>query len=218
MFEKHKAKQAQEHYEAALSAWQSRRDEQAELLEVAEGFDGADTNEVMLGNDERLFLQVSDGALIEDRVRGGHYEGSSQGVSIPIASIGGHAVRYHVGANKGHYVQGAPTPTAIDQGTVFVTNKRVVFEGAKQTRECLFTKLIGFQHDDASGATTFSVSNRQKPTTIFYGAGVAGTVDFRLDLALAHFKGNVSEFAAQVRSDLQQVESERPAAPAALPS
>jgi hypothetical protein len=101
----------------------------------------------MLGNDERVFLQVAPVALIEDRVRGGHYEGRSQGVSIPIGSIGGHAVRYHVGANKGHYVQGAPTPTAIDQGTVLITNKRVVFEGAKQTRECLFTKLIGFQHD-----------------------------------------------------------------------
>jgi hypothetical protein len=216
MFEKHKAKQAQEHYDAALSAWQSRRDEQAQLLEVAESFDGADTNEMMLGTDERVFVQVAPVALIEDRVSGGHYEGQSQGVSIPIGSIGGHAVRYHVGANKGHYVQGTPTPTAIDQGTVFVTNKRVVFEGAKQTRECLFTKLIGFQHDGSS--TTFSVSNRQKPTTIFYGDDVAGTVDFRLDLALAHFKGTVSDLVAQVRSDLQRVEGERPAAPAALPS
>jgi hypothetical protein len=216
MFEKHKAKQAQEHYEAALSAWQSQRDEQAQLLEVAENFDGADTNEIMLGNDERVFVQVAPVALVEDRVRGGHYEGSSQGVSIPIGSIGGHAVRYHVGANKGHYVQGTPTPTAIDQGTVFVTNKRVVFEGAKQTRECLFTKLIGFQHDGNS--TTFSVSNRQKPTTIFYGDDVAGTVDFRLDLALAHFKDTVSDLVAQVRSDLRRVEGERPGAPAALPS
>jgi hypothetical protein len=88
----------------------------------------------VLRNDERLFLQVSDVALIEDRVRRGHYEGSSQGVSIPIASIGGDSVRYHVGANKGHYVQGAPTPTAIDRGTVFVTNKHVVFEGANRPR------------------------------------------------------------------------------------
>jgi hypothetical protein len=216
MFEKHKAKRAQEHYEAALATWQSERDGQAELLEVAERFDGADTNDIMLSDDERVFLQVTSVALIEDRVRGGHYEGSSSGVSIPVGSIGGHAVRYHVGANKGHYVQGTPTPTAIDQGTVFITNKRVVFEGARQTRECVFTKLIGFQHDGHS--TTFSVSNRQKPTTIFYGDDVAGTVDFRLDLALAHFKHTVEEFVAQVRGDLQRVESERPAAPAGLPS
>jgi hypothetical protein len=31
---------------------------------------------------------------------------------------------------------------------VFITNKRVVFEGAKQTRECVFTKLVGVQHGD----------------------------------------------------------------------
>jgi hypothetical protein len=216
MFEKHKAKREQEHYEAALATWQSKRDEQAELLEVAARFDGADSNEIMLSDGERVFLQVASVALIEERVRGGHYEGSSSGFSIPVASIGGHAVRYHVGANKGHYVQGTPTPTAIDQGTVFITNKRVVFEGAKQTRECLFTKLIGFQHDGNS--TTFSVSNRQKPTTIFYGDDVAGTFDFRLDLAVAHFKGTVEDFVAHVRSDLQQVETERPAAPAGLPS
>jgi hypothetical protein len=216
MFEKHKAKRAQEHYAAALATWQSECDGQAELLEVAERFDGANTNDIMLSDDERVFLQVTSVALIEDRVRGGHYEGTSSGFSIPVGSIGGHAVRYHVGANKGHYVQGTPTPTAIDQGTVFITNKRVVFAGAKQTRECLFTKLIGFQHDGSS--TTFSVSNRQKPTTIFYGDDVAGTVDFRLDLAVAHFKGAVEDFVAQVRSDLQHVESERPAAPAGLPS
>jgi hypothetical protein len=216
MFEKHKAKRAQEHYEAELAAWQSERDEQAELLEVAESFEGADTNEIMLGNDEHVFVQVAQVALIEDRVHGGHYEGRSHGVSIPIGSIGGRSVRYRVGANKGHYVQGTPTPTAIDQGTVFVTNKRVVFEGAKQTRECLFTKLIGFQHDGNS--TTFSVSNREKPTTILYGDEVAGAFDFRLDLALAHFKGTVADLVAQVRGDLERVESERPAAPAVLPS
>jgi hypothetical protein len=216
MFEKHKAKRTQEHYEAALATWQADRDEQAELLELAERFDGGDSDEFMLGKGERLFLQVSPVALIEDRVRGGHYESRSSGVSIPVGSIGGRSVRYHVGANKGHYVQGTPTPTAIDQGTAFVTNERVVFEGAKQTRECKYEKLIGVQHDQ--NGTTLSVSNRNKPTTIFYGSDVAGTFEFRLDLALAHFRGTVAELAAKVRSDLQLVESERPAVPSALPS
>jgi hypothetical protein len=70
-------------------------------------------------------------------------------------------VRYRVGASRGHYVRGAPAPTAIDTGTAFITNKRVIFEGSRQTRECNFTKLIGVQHDDAVGATTLSVSNRE---------------------------------------------------------
>jgi len=62
---------------------------------------------------------------------------------------------------RGHYVSGAPTPTAIDNGTVYVTNQRVIFQGSKQTRECKFAKLLGVQHDDVEGSTTLSVSNRQ---------------------------------------------------------
>ena len=216
MFEKHKAKQAEKQYEAGLATWQSERDAYAELVEVAESFEGADTDEIMLAAGEDVFLKVSDVALIEDRVHGGRYEGRSQGVSIPIGSIGGRSVRYRVGANKGHYVQGTPSPTAIDTGAVFITNKRVIFTGAKQTRECAFSKLIGAQHDDSGGSTTFAVSNRQKPTTIFYGPSVASAFDFRLELALAHFKGNASDFAAEVRRHLAEIEAERPAAPPAL--
>ncbi len=92
-------------------------------------------------------------------------------------------MRYRVGATRGHYVQGTPHPTAIDTGTVFVTNHRVIFQGANQTRECTFDKLLGVQHSDEDGITVLSVSNRQKPTTIHYGPRIAGWFDFRLDLA-----------------------------------
>jgi hypothetical protein len=218
MFEHWKEKHADRGYEKALASWQQERDAHAELVEMAEGFGGVDTQEIMLKNGERLFFKVTSVALIEDRVHGGHYEGRSSGVSVPIGSIGGRSVRYHVGAQRGHYVQGTPTPTAIDRGTVYITNQRVIFAGAKQTRECNFAKLIGAQHNDAEGATTFSVSNRQKPTTIFYGPGVAAAFDFRLELALAHFKGNVAEILGQVKSDLEAVDAERPEAPAGLPS
>lgn len=112
-------------------------------------------------------------------------------------------------------MQGAPTPTAIDTGTVFVTNQRVIFQGAKQTRECAFAKLIGFQHSD-DGSTTFSVSNRQKPTTIHYGPSISGWFDFRLDLALAHFRGTVGDLVAQLQADLAQLDAERPMAPAGV--
>jgi hypothetical protein len=125
-------------------------------------------------------------------------------------------VRYRVGAQRGHYVQGAPVPTAIDNGTIFLTNKRAIFEGTKQTRECLFAKLIGFHHDDANGSTTFSVSNRQKPTIIHYGPALSASFDFRLDLALAHFKGTVAELAQQMQAGLAEIEAARPVAPAPI--
>lgn len=62
----------------------------------------------------------------EPRRNAGHYEGKSSGISIPVASIGGRSVRYRVGASRGHYVQGAPVPTPVDTGTVYITNKRVI--------------------------------------------------------------------------------------------
>ncbi len=126
-------------------------------------------------------------------------------------------MRYRVGQTRGHYEQGTPTPTAIDTGTVFITNKRVIFQGAKQTRECLFAKLIGFEHSDSEGSTTFSVSNRQKPTTIHYGPGLSANFDFRLDLALAHYQNTVADLVAEVRGDLAKIDAQRPTAPAGLP-
>jgi hypothetical protein len=106
-------------------------------------------------------------------------------------------------------VQGSPTPTSIDVGTVFVTNQRVIFRGNRQTRECAFAKLIAYQHSNA-GSTTFSVSNRQKPTVIHYGPKLSGVFEFRLDLALAHYRGDLGEFVDKLKQGLAEIDQERP--------
>jgi hypothetical protein len=213
MLEEHKAKKLAETRRKALAEWEGRRAEAVELLELAQSFKGSASDNIMLAAGEAMFYEVTGAALIEERRGAGHYEGRSQGVSIPVGSIGGRSVRYRVGASKGHYVQGAPTSTPIDTGTAVITNKRVIFQGTKQTRECTFAKLIGFQHDDVGGSTTFSVSNRQKPTTIHYGADLAGPFDFRLDLALAHFRGTVDDLVSQLEHDVANLDEERPPEP-----
>jgi hypothetical protein len=210
----HRAKKAAKEYEQALVAWQADRDAQAELLDVARNFDGTGAENILLKAGESVFYKVTGVALIEDRRGPGHYAGRSQGVSIPIGSLGGRSVRYRIGANKGHFVQGTPTPTSIDTGTVFVTNQRVIFQGSKQTRECVFAKLVGFEHDDSAGSTTFSVSNRQKPTTIHYGRDLSGSFDFRCDLALAHFRGTLDAFVAELQDGLDELDKHRPPEPA----
>jgi hypothetical protein len=206
MLEEHKAKKLAETRRKALAEWEARRAEAVELLELAQSFKGSTSDNIMLAAGEAIFYEVTEAALIEERRGAGHYEGRSQGVSIPVGSIGGRSVRYRVGASKGHYVQGAPTSTPIDTGTAFITNKRVIFQGTKQTRECAFAKLIGFQHDDVGGSTTFSVSNRQKPTTIHYGTDLAGSFDFRLDLALAHFRGTLDDLVSQLGQDVAKLD------------
>lgn len=214
MFEEHREKKAAKAYEKSLAQWQEQRAGHAELLKLAQEFNGSDTSAIMLGSGEAVFFTVTGVSLIEDRRGKGTYQGGSTGVSIPIGTVGGHSVRYRVGATRGHFEQGALAPTAIDNGTVYVTNKRMVFLGGKQTRECAFAKLLGFQHDDSEGSTTFSVSNRQKPTTIHYGPNVAPAFDFRLDLALAHFRGTIGDLVGQLQQDLAEIDATRPIAPA----
>ena len=70
---------------------------------------------------------------------------------------------------------------------------------------------------DSDGSTTFSVSSRQKPTTIHYGPGLSAGFDFRLDLALAHYRNTVADLVAGVRGDLAKIDAQRPAGPAGLP-
>lgn len=209
MFEKRKAEKAAQARHAAAVQWQSQRDAYAKLVEIASEFTGNPEAEIMLKTGESVFYKVTGASLVEERSGGGHWQGRSQGVSVPIGSIGGRSVRYRVGATRGHYVQAPPVPTAIDTGTVYVTNRRVIFQGTKQTRECSFDKLIGFDHTDAKGSTTFSVSNRQKPVTVHYGASISGPFDFRLDLALAHYRGTVDQFVQQIRDELAQVDAQR---------
>lgn len=199
-------------YGKALAEWQPRRDAQANLLELANTFTGDTDGSVMLKAGEFVFATVTDASLIEDRAGQSQFVGRSQGFSIPVGSIGGHSVRYRVGAMKGHSVAAPPVATAIDHGTVYVTNQRVIFEGGKQTRECLFTKLVGYQ-SSPTGMTAFSTSNRQKPTTIRYGQTLAGWFEFRLDLALAHFRNTVSELVTQMTADLAAIDAEKPVEP-----
>ncbi len=211
MREDHAARKAARKYESAMAAWQEEYDAQAGLIHLAETFTGSSADGIIMKPGEALFCRVTGTALVEERKGPGHYAGRSSGVSIPI----GLGMRYRVGANRGHYVQGTPTPTAIDNGTTYVTNQRVIFQGGKQTRECLFAKLIGYQHDDREGVTTFSVSNRQKPTTIHYGPDIAGWFDFRLDLAVAHFQGTVDRFVGGLSEELAALEERRPVPPVA---
>ena len=206
MFGQHREKKAARQQQEALERWNLQRDEYADLLQTAQTFNGTGASELMLGPSEAVFYRVTGASLIEEQRGAGHYQGRSSGVSIPV----GLGVRYRTGGSRGHYVQGTPTPTAIDTGTVYITNKRVIFQGARQTRECAFAKLIGFQHSDSEGSTTFSVSNRQKPTTIHYGPSLSASFDFRLDLALAHYKGTVSALVQQLHSELAAIEARRP--------
>ena len=217
MLEHHREHHATKVHAAALRDWQTRHDAYEALVDTARTFAGTTTSGLLLDPGETVFLEVDTCQLVEARRGRGTFVGHSQGISVPVARVGGRQIRYRVGASKGHYVQGDLAPTAIDTGTLYVTSTRVVFRGANQTRECRYAKLLAVDTDDDAGTTTLSVSNRSKPTTIHYGPAAAATVDFRLDLALAHYRGTVDELVAGLEADLAAIDASRPAdGPAAV--
>ncbi|MCL6091400.1 MAG: hypothetical protein M1435_00395 [Actinobacteria bacterium] len=178
-----------------------------ELLRLAEGFQGVPTQEIALAIGETLFYKVAGAALLDAR-NTGRWEGASTGVSVPLYR----GVRYRVGATRGHYVQAEPVLGAIDRGALYLTNHRVLFTGPKQTREVAFAKLVGFQHDQQTGSTAFSLLNRQKPVTVNYGSAASPQFRFRLDLALAHYRGTREVLVRQVLQRLAALDATRPVA------
>jgi hypothetical protein len=192
------------------SNWQAEHDEAQHLVELATTL-GAGTNntELILQKDEALIGSVQNASLIVEREVGAHFVGGAQGVSIPIGSIGGRSVRYRVGGMRGHRVAGVPTPTAIDVGEFFVTDQRLIFEGAKSSKECRLDKLISVHHVEP-GEITIAVSNREKPTTIYYGPRVAAMVDFYIDLALARFHGQGDAFVQHLVAQVASIDARKP--------
>jgi hypothetical protein len=194
---------------AALDSWQHEEDRLRELLDDARTNEGVnDGFGLILKKNERTFQVLKGSSLIEPRRLPGEWEGRSQGFSIPITK----GVRYRVGSTKGHYVQGAEKPTPIDTGTVTITDQRVVFQGTTATREWTFPKLLGLQHvdDPKSPWTALQVSNRQKTSGFTYTADLSAEVRFRLDLALAHFHGEVNDFVGALETQIHEHELERP--------
>jgi hypothetical protein len=214
---KRKEAAAERSRQAEQQVWEEQQAELVDKIEIAREGDGVTEAEgLVLKAGEQVYAVVTESALIEERRGAGQWQGRSSGVSVPVGGL-----RLRMGQSKGHYVQGAAAPTPIDKGTFFVTTLRAVFQGAAQTRECLWAKLIAVRHDD--GWSTFSVSNRQKPTTIFYGSQVAGLVQFRIDMALAVANGTRDAFVAKLEGQLAELDGRHPAAmatavPAAIPA
>jgi len=206
-----RAEQEKDHADA-VAQWQAEDAQLRELLLEAQNPAWAERVSLILKKDERAFQVLEGAALIEPRRLSGHWEGRSQGVSLRVAK----GVHYRVGKSTGHYVQGAEVPTPIDTGTLTITNRRVVFQGPKATREWAFSKLIGFQHVDLARApwTAIQVSNRQKTSGFLYTPAVSLGVRFRLDLALAHYNGEVDELVRALQEQLERHTKERPGGPA----
>lgn len=206
--EAHKAAQAKQAHQGALDVWSHQMEELQRLMALASGNGPSSFTSLILKSGEVGIAQITNVSLVEDRKGPGEWQGHSQGVSFPIGKIAGRSVRYRVGATKGHFVQGAPTPTAVDTGTMSITNQRLVYQGSKKTSESTFAKLLGIQR--FSGGITISVSNRQKPTTLFFGSQLDEWVETHLSIAMALFNGEADTVKAQLQSQIDKLQAEKP--------
>lgn len=221
MFEEFKQRRAERQAAKAAAAEQARAaqaastwsNEQAELeaqLELVTSYEGEPARGVIMQPGEAAFAQVGSCALLGDIKERGHFVAGSQGLSIPVGSIGGRAIRYRVGATRGHYEPGEVHVGGVDEGQLVITNQRILFLGAKKTIESKLAKVVSAEVDD-DGTITVAVSNRQSPMSVAVGSATADWLRLRLDLAVARYQGNVDQLAAKLREQVEQHAAARPA-------
>ncbi|TCB90997.1 hypothetical protein E0H26_26280 [Micromonospora zingiberis] len=102
----------------------------------------------------------------------------------------------------------------IDAGTVVVTDRRVVFLGARGKREWAYAKLAGLLHDRSSPYTLMHVVNRQRISGLYLPSASAPGFRFNLALALADARKQRPALIAQLDGMLAQHRRAQPAPPA----
>lgn len=131
---------------------------------------------LLLKNDETPVLDAGVNLLKEVADR--RYQGGSQGVSIPL----GHGVRYRVGEYRGHMVTVGHHWEPADHGQLTVTDKRIVFRGARKTLEFPYAKLATL--NAYTDAIALGVTTRQ--TTSTFGTPEPELIAGLIHAAVAH--------------------------------
>jgi hypothetical protein len=206
-------------YRRALEPWQEEADALRTQLHVAETFAGATAADepsvpMQLAPAERVFSVLEHVRLVEPRKCPERWASGYTGFSFRVAR----GVRYRVTVGNGRKEPSEEVPTAVDTGTATITDRRIVFQGSRRTREWAFDKLVGYHNDARVPVTLFNLSNREKVSGLLYDRVHADDVHFRLALALAHHAGSVDEFVNHIERQLAVHEASRPAPPEPPPA
>ena len=159
-------KSAMEVYDAELTDWQSdieifQKARDAFVL-AAKGEDVVVNQTIQKAGE--IVLWTAQGQFHEAGRGAGSFQGSSQGLSIPVVA----GIRYRVGATRGTYVSGDPIQKYAEVGDVLLTTQRVLFNGMFNTKEWAFSKWNGAAASADETDYIFHVSNRQKTSGILF--------------------------------------------------
>ena len=206
-------------YRRALEPWQEEADALRGYLDVTRTFAGATAADepsvpLRLAPGERVFSVLERASLVEPRKRPEQWSAGYTGFSFRLAR----GVRYRLADTKGKKDPGEEAPTAVDTGAAMITDRRVVFQGSRRTREWAFNKVAGYHNDGRVPLTLFQVSNREKVSGLLYDRAGAEEVHFRLALALAHYDGTVGDLVNHIERQLAVHEGSRPEPPELPPA
>jgi hypothetical protein len=208
---KRKFKRDQKAYAIAHSDWQTDIEIFTKIKEVfllaAKGED-AEVNQTIQKAGE-IVLWRAQGQFHEAGRGAGSYQGSSQGLSIPVVA----GIRYRVGATRGTYVSGDPIQKYGEVGDVILTTDRVLFNGMFNTREWAFAKWNGAAASADETDYIFNVSNRQKTSGVLFGARDGREFNRFLSCALIAAEYGIDRVITEVDKNMKELEEDKPMPP-----
>ena len=200
-------------YEGELARWADERDELTGMLALADDPDAlrdhAEDVPLLLRRGEFPLAVLHGSRLVEPRRGRGRFRAGTQGFSFRVAK----GITYRVGGTRGYHEQGEEELRAIDAGTVTITSRRVVFQGERQAREWVFSKVLGIQDDPTAPLSLIAVSNRQKVSGFTYDEASSATIRFRLALAAALSSDALADLRDDLGEQLAEHDATRPHPP-----
>ena len=204
-------KGAMEVYDAELTDWQS----DIEIFQKArDAFMLAAKGEDVVSNQTiqkpgEIVLWTAQGQFHEAGRGAGSFQGSSQGLSIPVVA----GIRYRVGATRGTYVSGDPIQKYAEVGDVLLTTQRVLFNGMFNTKEWAFSKWNGAAASADETDYIFHVSNRQKTSGVLFGARDGREFNRFLSCALIAAEYGIDRVIKEIDKNMKELEEDKPAIP-----
>lgn len=155
--ERLEAEAAELERQAVIAAFEARRQQLIEASALKPILEAGFVTQ----KSEELYL-VMPAKLAEWKKQRGRYEGGPgvRGVSVKIPGTSARA--YYGGMSQREYVPGAEGWTLVDDGSVLITNKRIVFKGGSKNVEFAFAKLVSVDADESNGSLVIAVTNRQR--------------------------------------------------------
>jgi Protein of unknown function (DUF2510)/Keratin, high sulfur B2 protein len=197
---------------AEQAAWQAELERLQWFVNRAEQAPGSTNAEdasipVALHQGEHALLVLQGVDLLEPRRLPGQWTGGPNTFAFHVAR----RANSGPGATDGNTGGSDLTFMPLDTGSVTITDRRVVFNGGREAREWDFQQALGYHNYDDPPWTAIPVGGRDKISGVRYPSEAAEGFRFALALGMARARGGADSLIADLRGQLAEVESERPA-------